>query len=81
MDDSIRRLTTECLLEALLFHAGNNLLHVWGYCEFAKEKMDSSHPSFSELTKALEAAESARAVFRQVSEEWLRRKSILCRGV
>jgi hypothetical protein len=75
MEDSIRSLTTECLLGALLFHAGNDPLNIWGYCEPAKKKMDSSHPVFSEFTKALQAAKRARAVFRKVSEEWLRRKS------
>ena len=75
MDDSMRDLTTEHLLEALLFHAGNDLLNVIGYGELAKEKMDSSHPAFSPLTKAMEAAERVRGVFRQVKEEWLRRKS------
>jgi len=75
MDDSIRSLTTEGLLDALLFYANNDLLNIWGYCELAKEKMDSSHPAFSEFTKASQAAERARAVFRQFGEEWLRRKS------
>jgi hypothetical protein len=75
MDDSLRNLSTERLLEALLFHAGNDLLNIWGYCEFAKEKMDSSHPAFSDFTKAWQAAERVRTVFREVSKEWLRRKS------
>ena len=56
MDDSIRSLTTESLLEVLLFHAGNDLLNILGYGELAKEKMDSSHPAFSALTEALQAA-------------------------
>jgi hypothetical protein len=75
MDDSIRSLTTEGRLEALLFHAGNSLLHVEGYCETAKEKMDSSHPAFSAVAAALKAAERTRTAFRQVSEEWRRRKN------
>ena len=75
MDDSIRSLTTEHLLEALLFNVGNDLLNIRGYGEIAKEQMDPSHPVFSALTKALQAAERARAVFRQVGDEWLRRKS------
>ena len=75
MDDSIRSLTTESLLEVLLFHAGNDLLNILGYGELAKEKMDSSHPAFSALTEALQAAGRTRAVFWQVKEEWLRRKS------
>lgn len=75
MDDSIRSPNTERLLEALLFNVGNDLSNIMGYGEIAKEKMDSSHPVFSAFTKALQAAQRARAVFGQVGEEWLRRKS------
>ena len=74
MDDSIRSLTTEALLEAILLHAGNLLVTSVGYCELAKEKLDSSHPAFSPLATALEAGEKARTVVRQVGDEWRRRK-------
>jgi hypothetical protein len=75
MDDSLRSLTTEQLLEALLFHAGNDLASIVGYGEIAKEKIDSSHPAFPDFIKATQAAERVRVVFRRVGQEWLRRKS------
>ena len=57
MDNSIRSLTTESLLEAILFHVGILLVNSAGYCEIAKEKLDSSHPAFSAVTSALQQAE------------------------
>ena len=74
MDDSMRGLTTERLLEALLHNVGNDLLNIIGYGEIAKETLDSSHPAFAAFTKALQSAVRARAIYQQVGDEWLRRK-------
>lgn len=74
MNDSIRTLSTERLLEALLFEVSNCLVASVGYGETAKEKLDSSHPAFSAVTIALQTAERAHAFVRQVGEEWRRRK-------
>lgn len=75
MNDYFRSASTERLLEALLFEVGNCLLASVGYGERAKEKLDSSHPAFSAVTIALQTAERAQAVVREVGKEWLRRKS------
>ena len=75
MDDSIRSLTAEQLLEVLLFEVGNRLVTSVGYGEIAKERLASSHPAFSPVTSAWEAAEGARKVMHQVGEEWRRRKA------
>jgi hypothetical protein len=53
MNDSIRSLSTELLLETLLFEVGNLLVAAVGYGEMAKEKLDSSHPAFASATNAL----------------------------
>jgi hypothetical protein len=74
MDDSIRRLTAEHLLEVLLFEVGNLLVTSVGLSEIAKEMLDSSHPALSPITNALQAAERARTIMQQVGEEWRRRK-------
>ncbi len=74
MDDSIRSLSTERLLELLLFDVGNLLLAIVGDGGVAKEKLDSSHPAFLSVTTGLQAAERARTVIQQVGEEWRRRK-------
>lgn len=75
MGNSIRSLTTESLLEAILFEVGNRLVNSVGYCESAKEKLASSHPAFSAVTIASEQGESARAFLQEVGEEWRRRKT------
>lgn len=74
MDDRIRSLTTERLLEVLLFDVGNLLVAIVGDSEIAKEKLDSSHPAFSPVTNALQTAERATTVMQQVGQEWRRRK-------
>ena len=75
MNDSIRGLTAEGLLEVLLFDVGNLLVASVGYGEMAKEKLDSTHPAFSPVTNALQASERAVTLLRQVGGEWLRRKA------
>jgi hypothetical protein len=74
MDDPISGLTTERLLERLVFEVSNLLTASVGYGELAKEKLDSSHPAFSDVTNALQAAERSRGVVKRVGEEWRRRK-------
>jgi len=74
MDDPISGLTTERLLEGLVFEVSNLLTASVGYGELAKEKLDSSHPAFSDVTNALQAAERSRGVVKRVGEEWRRRK-------
>ena len=75
MDDPIRGLTAERLLENLVFEVSNLLMASVGYGEVAKENLDSSHPAFSAVTNALQAAERARARVRQVGDELRRRRS------
>lgn len=72
MADPISGLTTERLLGVLVFEVSNILTASVGYGELAKEKLDSSHPAFSHVTKALQAVESARGVVQRVSDEWRR---------
>jgi hypothetical protein len=74
MDDPISGLTTERLLEGLVFGVSNLLMASVGYGELAKENLDSSHPAFSHVTNALEAAERARAEVKRVGDEWRRRR-------
>lgn len=74
MDDPIRSLSTELLLDALLFNVGNLLVTSVGSGQIAKQRLDPSHPAFSLVTEALEASERANAVLRQIGDEWLRRK-------
>ena len=68
----------DCLLGSLLFEVNNCLLATVGYGGSAKEKLDSSHPAFSDLTIALQTAERAQAFAREVSDEWYRRKIFVC---
>ncbi len=74
MDDSMSGLTTERLLEGVLFEVSNVLVASVGYGQLAKENLDSSHPAFSHVTNALQAAERARAVVQRVGDEWRRRR-------
>jgi hypothetical protein len=74
MNDYSRSASAERLLETLLFEVGNCVLASVGYAEKAKENLDASHPAFSAVTIALQTAERAQAIVRQVGEEWLRRK-------
>jgi hypothetical protein len=73
MDDPISGLTTERLLEGLVFEVSLLTASV-GYRELAKENLDSSHPAFSHVTNALQAAERSRAVVKRVGDEWRRRR-------
>jgi len=75
MDDWIRTASTERLLGSLLFEVNNCLLATVGYGGRAKEKLDSSHPAFSDLTIALKTAERAQAFAQEVGKEWYRRKN------
>lgn len=72
MEDPISGLRTERLLGVLVFEVSNTLTASVGYGELAKENLDSSHPAFSHVTNALQAAERARAMVQRVSDEWRR---------
>ena len=74
LDDPTSTLTTESLLEGLVFEISNILTASVGYGELAKKNLDSSHPAFSDVTNALQAAERARAVVQRVGDEWRRRR-------
>lgn len=75
MDDSIRSFTAERLLDGLL-HALNSLLCASvGAGQSATEELDSSHPAFPFVKNALQSAEGAWAVVRQVGDEIIRRRS------
>jgi hypothetical protein len=70
MVDPIRGLTTERLLGVLVFEVSNILTASVGYGELAKENLDASHPAFSHVAHALQAAERARAAVQRISDEW-----------
>ena len=58
----------------LLFEVGNCLAASVGYGQIAQEKLESSHPAFTDVETALKTAERAYAAVRQFSEELHRRK-------
>lgn len=74
MDDPISGLTTERLLEGLVFEVRNLLVASVWHGERAKENLDSSHPAFSHITYVLQATERARSVVKRVGDECCRRR-------
>ena len=78
MNDPIRGFTIEeyaGITGGVIFEVRNALMACIGYGELAKESLDSSHPAFSHITKALQAAERARAVVGQFDCEFHRRRN------
>ena len=74
MDDPISGLTAERLLGILLLEVSNMLTAIVGYGELAKENLDLSHPAFSHVTNALQAAERARGIVQRLGDDWRRNR-------
>jgi hypothetical protein len=58
----------------MIFEVMNSLVACIGYGEMAKENLDSSHPAFSHVVTALQAAERARTGLEEFARGFRRQR-------